>query len=253
MRHALVYQQQMHGHVPTPMRGIVWTSFGSKDIHLANPNVPAERALIDTVIAICDKKSIAAVPPIYVANTHILNAASVSGRGLVYTTGIMRTMNHEQLAAITGHELSHHRHASRDMLLMGALGLGGYGLASYGWNALASTALSSKSGVLHHIGNIMTTQIGSILPSYLGMMAAVTPWRHVMELEADHEGAMATKPADMKSALERLSEVAHKPQNTVGQRSWMNRLVRAVLNPFPSHPSTDYRIERMERLQEPSR
>lgn len=249
----MTYLHQRQGHVPSAMTGIVWSAFGTKDVHLANPDIPAERQLIDMVVGLCETKHIAVVPPVYIAKTGVVNAASVSGQGLVYTTAILRQMNPQQLAAITGHELSHHRHASRDMLTILGISVAASIAASYGFRALSSTALSSGNQAVQAAGRAMEGTTFQIFSQYLAIMAAVTPWRHFMELEADREGAAATSPGQMKSALERLDEIAHKPSSSVSQRSWMNRVVRAVLNPFPSHPATDSRIERMAQLEQPSR
>lgn len=249
-RHQAVYARQRHGQVPAPLRAIVWSSFGEAALHVANPDIPSERALIDMVVSVCESKHIAQVPPVYIANTSILNAASVSGQGLVYTTAILKAMNHDQLAAITGHELSHHRHSGRDMLMMGGLGIAGAIITRVALGLASHTALSSESGALQRTGAALEWLDRTHLPEYLGLMAAVTPWRHYMELEADTEGAQATTPATMKSALERLVHESEKPKTHVTERSLLSRIVRAALNPFPSHPSTDHRMARMDAMEQ---
>jgi Zn-dependent protease with chaperone function len=54
-------------------------------------------------------------------NTSIVNAASVGGRGIFFTTGIMKRMPDEQIRAVVGHELGHHRHVFRDQPVLLAI------------------------------------------------------------------------------------------------------------------------------------
>lgn len=249
-KHTIVYAQQQAQPVPAAFRAAVWTSFGQAEIRSAQPDNPSDRQLIDTVIDICERKQIWPVPPIYIAHTPILNAASVSGQGIVFTTDILHAMNQEQIAAITGHELSHHRHNMRDWLIRGVCLLAGAYAGGYAFRKLTSTTLNSTFTPVRMVGNVLGGLSATIIPDYLGAMAAVNPWQRHMEVEADREGALATSPEAMKSSLMRLDELVHRPGTHIQQPSLMTRIVQKIARPFPSHPSTEERIARIDALEQ---
>jgi len=254
--HAHTYEQQRQASPSETMQALAWNQFGSSDVRLASPDRLADRALIDRVVTLCQRKNINDVPEIYIIGSHIPNAASVNGEGLILTTRLMNEMSPEALDAVIGHELSHHRHFNRDATAITALGLSGSWLAERAW--LMATTRLARGGLNPNLLRFMNSNVLMTPVHYLGATLPLVPYRHFMEYEADREGALATRPQHMKEALATLNSLAKQPDSE-RERSIGNRIVRTLLYPFSTHPPTDKRLRaieqierRCERLQEKS-
>ena len=131
-RYDMAYAQQMSGHVPADIYHIA-AEFQARSVHPANPAHSEEKRIIDRTVEFCITRNIRNVPDIYILDSDIPNAASVSGNHMIMTTAILEGLSPEKLDAIIGHELSHHRHSKRDVIAQGAIGLvGGSMHHSYG-------------------------------------------------------------------------------------------------------------------------
>lgn len=243
-----IYAYQRESSPSFPVLAAAWEAFGATNVKLANPDDPAQKQLIDRVIDICAIKKIPNIPEVYVVDNPSLNAFSMNGEAVVYSTGILKAMTPKELDAVTGHELSHHRHRTRDMLSMAGLALAG-AMAS---ELAVSTALShvpryhGMLGLAHDNARMLTQHATGLL----GAGLAVGPYRHFMEYEADKEGALATTPAQMKSALQTLEKHHIKHAHDEAPTNLVRSITRFFLSPFTSHPSTANRLSALDRLEE---
>jgi Zn-dependent protease with chaperone function len=139
---AYIYALQRHI-VPSKLTEAAAWQFEAHSIQAASPEKPAERHIIDTTIDLCRKRHIKNVPAIFIVDSHIPNAASISGREMIVTTAIMKSMSPDQLEAIIGHELSHHRHTIRDSVAQFVIGYTGATIAHESFSAAVESVYKS--------------------------------------------------------------------------------------------------------------
>jgi heat shock protein HtpX len=216
---------------------------------------PELHGMVDRLCALADMPK----PRVGVADLAAPNAFA-TGRSpdravVCVTTGILRTLDAEELEAVLAHELSHVAH--RDVLVMTvassagiAAGMlmrgaqfGGLGRSrgNSGGNALVLLVFIALSVVVYAV-------------SFL-LLRLLSRYR---ELCADRAGAYLTlKPAALASALQKISgEMSTIPQRDLRSTQAMNAFfiapaVRGVsLSTITStHPSLEQRLEQLARIQ----
>lgn len=167
------------------------------------------------------------------------------------TTGLLRVMDRRQLRAVLGHELAHVK--NRDMLvgtvaatLAGAIML------------LARMALfmggpgDRDRGPLGAIGGLLL-----LLLAPLGAMLIQLAVTRTGEFRADRSGAELTgSPRDLASALRQLERGAQEVPMDVSPAAahlcivnpLRGDLVSGIAALFRTHPTTDDRVARLERM-----
>jgi len=196
------------------------------------------------------------MPKVYIIDTDVPNAFATgrnpSHAAVAVTTGIMRTLQYDELAGVVAHELSHIKH--RDTLI--------------------STIVASIAGVISWIGNM--AQWAAIFGmgrnddednggGFIGMMFTiiVAPLAALLiqmaisrsrEYEADLSGGQICRnPLALASALEKIEYYA---QNAVMQQATPATAHMFIINPlagsakklmnlFSTHPATAERIARL--------
>lgn len=198
------------------------------------------------------------MPKVYIMETEVPNAFA-TGRNpehaaVAVTTGIMRTLNYEELEGVVAHELAHIK--NRDTLI--------------------STVVASVAGIITMIANVAQWAaifgrsdddeggIGGIVEFVflivLAPLAATLIQLGISrsrEFQADETGGlMAGNPIALASALRKIEYYARHgalPEATpatshmfivnpfAGAGSW-------VTNLFSTHPSTEQRAARLEEL-----
>ena len=246
----VLYQHQARGQVQELELMKAKTHLHARNINLADPNIAEERELIDMVADLCEARGIQHIPRIAIAESNVPNASSIGGQVVVFTTDIKQRMSKDELRAIVGHELSHHRHTLRDTAATGALGFIGY----QGATRLAEPALAmmpKAEGLLSMVTGRATHWLYHAIGA-VGAVWAITPWRRYMEVEADKEGAELTSPEHMKGAFLKLEERAQeleaehgaveKPSNLV------NKVLHRLMEPITVHPKTEDRVKAMDKM-----
>jgi len=166
------------------------------------------------------------------------------------TTGLLNTVNGEELAGVLAHELGHIR--NRDTLLMtitatiaGAISM----LANFGFYF---------GGRGNSIGNIGL--VGSLALLILGPLAAGLVQMAISrtrEYAADEAGAEISRhPLALASALEKIAGMAHRIPNMPAERNpasahlfIVNPLSGARMdNLFSTHPNVENRVARLQEL-----
>ncbi len=194
------------------------------------------------------------MPRVYIMENPQPNAFA-TGRNpqnaaVAVTTGLLNTVNQEELAGVLAHELGHIKH--HDTLLMtitatiaGAISM----LANFGM------FFGSRSNSNNNIG-----MLGSLALLILGPLAAGLVQMAISrtrEYEADREGAEISKrPLALASALQKIAGRAEQIPNMDAERNpasahlfIVNPLSGARMdNLFSTHPSVENRVARLDAI-----
>jgi heat shock protein HtpX len=188
------------------------------------------------------------MPRVYVADNPQPNAFA-TGRNpehaaVCATTGLLNTLDRDEIAAVMAHELGHVKH--RDTLTMtitatiaGAISM------------LANFALFFGGGNRNNNGaGILGTLAAALLAPFAAMLVQMAISR-TREYEADRASAEITgRPAALASALAKISNLARRVPNADAERNpamahlfIVNPLSGARMdNLFSTHPATENRI-----------
>jgi len=194
------------------------------------------------------------MPKVFIADNDQPNAFA-TGRSpehaaVCATTGLLKSVNNEELAGVLAHELSHVK--NRDTLTMTIV-------------ATMAGAVSMLANFAFFLGggerrNNPLGFLGVILVSILAPIAAVLVQLAISrtrEFEADRSGALLSgRPLWLASALERIEESAEQIDNPVAETHPATAHM-FIINPlhgggistlFASHPSTEERILRLKAM-----
>lgn len=192
------------------------------------------------------------MPRVYVINNPQPNAFA-TGRdpqhaAVAATTGLLRTLNHQELAGVLAHELAHIR--NRDTLIMtvtatiaGALSmLANFGLF-FGGNR------DNQSGFIANILVVILAPMAAMLVQF-----AISRTR---EYAADRAGAeICGHPMWLGSALQKLESSARRIDNPSAESNPATAHL-FIVNPlngrmfdnlFATHPSTENRVRALREL-----
>ena len=196
------------------------------------------------------------MPRVYVINENAPNAFATgrnpSNAAVAVTTGLMRTLDYNEIAGVLGHELAHVKH--RDILIS-TIAATMATVISYAaniaqWAAIFGGGRSSDDDRGGIIGLIATAIIAPIAAALIQM--AISRSR---EYSADERGAeICGNPNDLASALEKIEYYAEHgaslPEATPATAHM------CIINPltgrdisfkslFSTHPATAERIARL--------
>ena len=193
------------------------------------------------------------MPKVYIVEEDQPNAFA-TGRNpenaaVAATTGLLRTLSHEEIAGVMAHELAHVK--NRDTLIMtitatvaGALGM------------LANFALffggRDRNSPLGPLGGILIAILAPIAAMLVQMLISRT-----REYEADRIGAeICGHPLWLAAALAKLDSASHVVDNNAAENNpatahlfIVNPLhAHTMDNLFSTHPNMANRIERLRRM-----
>jgi len=192
------------------------------------------------------------MPKVYVIDSPQPNAFA-TGRNpdnaaVAVTTGLIKVMNHQELAGVLAHELAHVR--NRDTLIMtvtatiaGALSM----LAHFGL---------FFGGNRDNNGGMITNLLIVILAPMAAMLVQMAISR-TREYSADRIGGeICGHPLWLASALQKLDTAAKRIDNAQAERNpatahlfIINPLhMRSVDGLFSTHPSTENRVHKLREL-----
>lgn len=214
-------------------------SFNQKSIRLATPERDAD--VIGRVSYLCGESGIAKVPPIWIADAPIINAASLPFHTIVFTTKILDVMSPAELDAVIGHELTHHKYRSRDEVRMSGSGVA----ANVGAHMTAGVSLLKKAAEIKNSAVRFIAKIGVWVAEFQVGLAPIAYLRYNNEYEADQGGAKVAGADNMADALETLGEQSKKIQeNTPADKkpTLTRKLLGKLAYPYPTHPETDKRV-----------
>ena len=175
---------------------------------------------------------------------------------VVATSGLLRLLNDDELEGVIGHEMSHVK--NRDILVMSATSAV-VSVLTYASRFFLFGALSSDNRNREGGGAIVIIAILSyILVPLAGLLLQMAVSRS-REYLADETGARITKkPLALANALRKLESGCQNPRNdytdSAHANMWISEPVakkrRIFANLFSTHPSTENRIARLEKIAE---
>src|SRR5512143_789401 len=215
-----------------------------------------ERSAPELVALVRQLASAAAIPMprVYVMENPQPNAFA-TGRNpehaaVAITTGLLNTVNREELSGVLAHELGHIK--NRDTLLMtvtatiaGAISM----LANFGFYF---GGRSNNNGNIGFIGSLLLLILGPLAAGLVQMAISRT-----REYEADREGAeISRRPLALASALQKIAGRAKQIPNMPAERNpasahlfIVNPLSGARMdNLFSTHPNVENRVARLEEI-----
>jgi len=197
------------------------------------------------------------MPRVYVMDNPQPNAFA-TGRNpqnsaVAVTTGIMQTLDRDELAGVIAHELAHI--ANRDTLIMTITATIAGAISMLGNFAMFSGMGGNRDNNSGGVG-----LIGSIAMMILAPLAAMLVQMAISrtrEYAADNLGGQISgKPLALASALAKIEQMAHAVPNETAEASpatahlfIINPLSGARMdNLFSTHPATENRIEALQQL-----
>ncbi|NPC95479.1 zinc metalloprotease HtpX [Nocardioides sp. zg-DK7169] len=245
--------------------GVVWYQWYSSDTvamkamrarEVTPQQAPELHGMIDRLCAMADMPK----PRVGIADSAIPNAFA-TGRSpqrsvVVVTTGILQTLNTEELEGVLAHELSHVAH--RDVLVMTAASSAGIvaGMLAQGsqYGAMFGGNRRDNNNGLPIWLLVLLVSLVTYAVSFV-LIKLLSRYR---ELSADRAGAYLTmKPQALASALQKITgEMNTIPQRDLRSAQSMNAFfiapaIRgASLKTLTStHPSLEQRLDQLARIQ----
>lgn len=217
---------------------------------IAQPRSATEVWLVDTVRRLSREAGIG-MPEVAIYDSPDPNAFATGARRdhalLAVSTGLLQSMNEQEVEAVLGHEVAHA--ANGDMitltLLQGVLNTFVFFLSRVIGYAVDKTIFRSERE--HGPGFWITSIVMQLL---LGVLASlIVMWfARRRELRADHGSAQMLGPTPMIAALERLAG-AHGPAMLPDTIRNFGIRGEGFSRLFSSHPPIEERIARLRELQ----
>ncbi|MGE0063681.1 MAG: zinc metalloprotease HtpX [Xanthobacteraceae bacterium] len=167
------------------------------------------------------------------------------------TTGLLRALQHDEVAGVIAHELAHIR--NRDTLIMTVTATIAGAISMLGNFAMFTGMGGNRDN--NGVGLIGTLAMVILAP--LAAMLVQMAISRTREYAADEIGAhISGEPLALASALAKISDMAHAIPNDAAEASpatahmfIVNPLSGARMdNLFSTHPATENRIAALERL-----
>jgi heat shock protein HtpX len=194
-------------------------------------------------------------PTVAIADQGVPNAfatgRSRSNAAVCVTTGLLQTLNQDELEGVLAHELAHVK--NRDMMVMtfaGLLSTLAFMVVRWGW--LFGGGRNRQGG-----GGGMIAAIAISLVVWVLSFILIRTLSRYREYAADRGAAVITgRPSALASALRKISgNVDRIPEDDMREQSEMNAFFIIPLKAgtigklFSTHPSTENRIERLRDLE----
>lgn len=213
---------------------------------------PELHGMIDRLCALADMPK----PRVGIADMAVPNAFA-TGRSpdravVCVTTGILQTLDAEELEAVLAHELSHVAH--RDVLVMTVASSAGIAAGLL----LRFAQFGGMGGRRNNNGALPAVLVGVLvsLVVYAVSFLLLRLLSRYRELCADRSGAYLTmKPAALASALQKISgEVAATPRRDLRSNAASALCIVPALNGgvsglLATHPPLQQRLEQLARIQ----
>lgn len=201
------------------------------------------------------------MPKVGIVDTQQANAFA-TGRGpdkavVVATSGILRSLNEDELEAVIGHEIGHVVH--RDVLLSSVAATIAGAISYIGNMALFSMWFGGFNGRGRNNGSAILMLVAAILVP-LGASFIQLGISRNAEYNADEYGAKITRnPLGLIRALEKISHSVSRTSSRQQQTNMPSPATSAlwIVNPFKgssllelfsTHPSLEHRVERLKKI-----
>lgn len=223
-------------------------AMGVKVLDPQNPGGSEERWLVDTVHRLAQKAGLATMPEVGLYQSPDPNAfATGPGRDsalVAVSTGLFNAMDHNQIEAVLGHEMTHV--VNGDMvtltLLQGVINAFVMFL-SYAISFLLTRSNDRREG--NFMAQFLVRQLLQIVLGLLGFIIVMwfSRWR---EFRADAGGGRLTDRHQMADALRALQKYINRPKSAEPASLSAFKISAPGGSLFASHPPLDERIQRLE-------
>ena len=220
-------------------------------MHNAQPVTPGDRAGLHDMVSELARNAGMPEPKVYLIDTPQPNAFATgrnpANAAVAVTSGLMRSLNREELAGVVAHELAHIRNHDTAIMTVTATFAGAISM-------LANFALFF-GGARERMG-----LIGTILMMILAPLAAALVQMAISrtrEYAADKAGAeICGQPMWLASALEKIAAGAARIDNDAAERNPATAHM-FIINPlhahkrdnlFATHPATENRIAALREM-----
>ncbi|MBC7163443.1 MAG: zinc metalloprotease HtpX [Roseovarius sp.] len=221
-------------------------------MHAARPaDGPEGRALSQVVHALADAAGMPR-PAVYILDNDQPNAFATgrnpANAAVAATTGLLRSLTREEIAAVMAHELAHIRNHDTTIMTITATFAGAISM-------LANFALFFGGNRNNGMGLIGTLALMILAPLAAGLVQmAISRSR---EYEADRVGAtICGNPLWLASALQKISGLAARIDNDTAERNPATAHM-FIVNPlhahahdrlFSTHPNPENRIRALREM-----
>ncbi|MEF8788758.1 MAG: zinc metalloprotease HtpX [Haloarculaceae archaeon] len=224
-------------------------SMGAKEV--SEEEYPELHAMVSRLAQQADLPK----PKIAVADSRVPNAfatgKSPSSSAVAVTTGILRTLDHDELEGVLAHELAHIK--NRDVMVMtiaSFLSTIAFVIVRWGWLFGGGR---ERGGNQAPVIVAILASLAVWIVSFL-LIRALSRYR---EFSADRGGAVITgKPSALASALLKISgRMDNVPKEDLRDQAEMNAFFIIPIKSgvvgrlFSTHPSTEKRVERLRELE----
>ena len=225
------------------------------NIYVIEPDDPnfQYRELYNMVVRLSRQANLPSVPEVGIYQSTEPNAFATGptkNRSIVaFSTGLLASMNKEEVEAVAGHEISHI--ANGDMVTMTLLTGIANALVMFLARIIATVIDNAlrgddNEGGLGFFGYIMVV---SLLETFFMLLASIpiAAFSRYREFRADEGSAKLTSPRTMANALRSIARAAGMPtpkDSFAIAKINSNRKVSL----FSTHPSIEDRIARLEQM-----
>jgi heat shock protein HtpX len=225
-----------------------WSAKNAMGVHVIDrPENQTERWLVDTVAKLAREAGIG-MPEVGVFQAPEANAFATgmnkNSALVAVSTGLLQTMNADEVEAVLGHEISHV--SNGDMvtmaLMQGVVNTFVYFFATIIGHVVDRTVFKSERdyGPAYYVTQLVAQIVLGILASMLVMW-----FSRYREFRADAGGARLAGREKMIGALRALQR-AHEPQSLPGQLAAFGINGDGVMRLFMSHPPLSERIAALQ-------
>jgi Zn-dependent protease with chaperone function len=239
-------------------------SLGGKECWVARRDNPQEAPLIEMTARLCPKMGVQVPPELIIYTSQYPNAASIASSKVVVSEKLLDIMTPAQVESVMAHELSHHRHKTRDNIAIfgGVLG-GDYAYQKTLRPKLYQMISGIRNGYARAAAYILTP-----VAEFLSAVGLVNLYQQKVEYEADRESAQATgHPQVMADALNTLGDYVEKTQGAEREKRrasmsetakvladtyekfeprWVRRIRHNPFEVMGSHPPMALRVETLK-------
>lgn len=224
---------------------------------IINPNnaTREERFLLEIIYKLANKAGLKNMPEVGIYRSPELNAfatgPSRNNALVAVSSGLLMSMNHDEIEAVLGHEISHITNG--DMITMTLIQGVVNSFALFLSRTIAYTISvamrgDERSGEFSYAAYSILTLVFDIIFTLLGtiLVAAFSRWR---EYRADFGGASLSGRDKMIAALRRLQNTS----DIVDERAPSLAALKISQHPnwlelFSTHPSLENRITRLQEM-----
>lgn len=236
------------GNVPWLAKTTAKLFLKSQGMWAARPARPREKELIDILNETCREMGISNIPRLFIYDSYKPNAvATLIGDNILFSTNLLDIMQHDQVKAIMGHELTHHsRQKPKSIAVLLSTGIIADIAANRAFHSLRNqTAKNPATRLLQSAARVpFLGEVIREIANFSMFLASYGWFQRRFESQADLGGAKVAGEKAMVEALEtmdaRFKEI-RRQEAKEGKIDWKKYTLDLPI--FRTHPTIPKRIE----------